>query len=472
MYREKIEYLKEWRNRIDRKPLIVRGARQVGKSWLVHEFGREFKQFIEINFDETPERASIFRTNDVNEVIQLIEAEMGMNILPGETLLFLDEIQNAPEVLPTLRYFYEKFPELHVIAAGSLLNFLLSENEYSMPVGRIEFMYLGPLSYEEYLMASAEDNLLEYLRTLTLKSRIPESIHKKCLTYLRNYFIIGGMPEAVDLWTRQKDIIQVQRCQNNILQTYEADFSKYGKKANPDHLRLVFRKIPGLIGAKIRYVNISRHEKPALLSKSIRQLESAGIITLAYHSDGNGMPLNAQRNDKKFKSIFVDTGLYSSSLSLRLSDFSDFETMLIANSGALSEQFIGQEMLNLKMPWEEPEVHYWHREKKGSSSEIDYLTTFGTNIIPVEVKAGKTGSLRSLHVFACSKQSNIGLRFNIDLPSVTEVQTNLTGFPQFDYTLLSLPLYLVGQTSRLIDELMRGDVRPPKNSTCAMGSGG
>ncbi len=455
MYRKKIEYLQEWRHRIDRKPLIVRGARQVGKTWLIREFGHEFKCFIEINFDETPESASLFYTNNISEVVQLIEAEKGINIIPGETLLFLDEIQNAPEILTRLRYFYEKLPELHIIAAGSLLNFLFSESHFSMPVGRIEFMFLSPLSYEEYLIASSADNLLDYINSLTLKSRIPESIHKKCLTYLREYFIIGGMPEAVYFWIKQKDIIQVQRCQNNIRQTYDADFSKYGKKANPELLRLVFRKIPRLIGNKIRYINITKHEKPANLSKAIKQLNSAGIITLVYHSDGNGIPLNAQRNDKKFKSIFLDIGLYSSALSLRLSDLSNFENILVTNSGALAEQFIGQEILNLAMPWEEPEINCWHREKRSSSAEIDYLTAIGADVIPIEVKAGKTGSLRSLHVFACSKGSKIGLRFNIDLPSITKIRTKLPGFTEHDYSLLSLPLYMAEQTKRLVDDLLK-----------------
>jgi len=422
---------------------------------LAHEFGKEFRTFIEINFDETPESESLFQTNNVREVVQLIEAEKGVNLIPGETLLFLDEIQNAPTVLPTLRYFYEKIPELHIIAAGSLLDFLLSDSPFSMPVGRIEFMFLGPLSYEEYLMASSEDKLLDYINSLTPKSLIPESIHKKCLSYLRNYFIVGGMPEAVHLWTKQKDLIQIQRCHNTIRQTYEADFSKYGKKVKPEHLRTTLRKLPGLIGNKIRYVNIDRYEKSANLSKAVKQLESAGIITLVYHSDGNGVPLNAQRNDKKFKAVFLDTGLYSSALSLRLSDLSDFENALIINSGALAEQFVGQQMLTRTMPWEEPEIHYWHREKRGSSSEIDYLISTGTEIIPVEVKAGKTGTLRSLHVFACSKSSKIGLRFNSDLPSVTEVHSNLPGFAGYEYTLLSLPLYLVGQADRLIDDLLQ-----------------
>ena len=153
--------------------------------------------------------------------------------------------------------------------------------------------------------------------------------------------------------------------------------------------------------------------------------------------------------------LFLDTGLYSAALSLRLSDLSDFENALIINSGALAEQFVGQQMLNLTMPWEEPEIHYWHREKRGSSAEIDYLISSGTEIIPVEVKAGKTGTLRSLHVFACSKSSKIGLRFNYDFPSVTRVHANLPGFTEYEYTLLSLPLYLVGQANRLIHDLLQ-----------------
>jgi len=262
----------------------------------------------------------------------------------------------------------------------------------------------------------------------------------------------GGMPEAVDLWIKQKDLIQVQRCHSNIRQTYEADFGKYGKKAEPDHLRSVFRKLPALVGNKVLYTNIDRDKKPAHLSKAIRQLASAGVITLIYHSDGNGIPLNAQRNEKKFKAIFLDTGLYSAALSLRLNDLTDYDNALIINSGALAEQFVGQQLLNLAMPWEEPEIHYWHREKRSASAEIDYLFSAGTKVIPVEVKAGKTGTLRSLHVFACSKSSKTCLRFNNDTPSITMVQTNLPGFADHEYTLLSLPLYMVEQARRLLEK--------------------
>ena len=193
MIRHYLNELEQWKKRLTRKPLVIRGARQVGKTWLVREFARtNFQNLVEINFDETPESESLFQTNNVNEIVQLIEAEKGINIIPGETLLFLDEIQSAPKVLPALRYFYEKIPELHIIVAGSLLGFLLSESQFPMPVGRIEFMFLGPLSYEEYLMASSEHKLLDYINSLTLNSLLPDSIHKKCLTYLRNYFIVGG----------------------------------------------------------------------------------------------------------------------------------------------------------------------------------------------------------------------------------------------------------------------------------------
>jgi len=448
--RKNLIFLKEWKNRNHRKPLVLRGARQVGKTELVRSFGKGFDYFIEYNFDEFPEKASLFKSGDISQIIPLIEVDSGIKVIPGKTLIFFDEIQAAPVVLPLLRYFHEKLPQLHVIAAGSLLEFLLSDHNFSMPVGRVEYHFMGPLSFEEFLAGTGEDVLADFLHDYDLKREIPEALHLKYLQYLKKYLLIGGMPEAVQRWIETGDIIEVQRVHASILQTYEDDFGKYLKRVNPDHLRLILRKIPALVGKKLRYVNIDRNIAPSALKSAIRALSNARIITQVFHSDGNGVPLGAEVSEKKMKPLFIDSGIYSFSLNLRLTDVYTMDNLLLINSGALAEQFAGQHLLYDNYPWIKPELFYWHREKKGSSSEVDFLTADGTDVLPVEIKAGKTGSLRSLHTFAALKKTRRALRFNSDIPSVTRVKTAIEHIGKADYELISLPLYMIGEYKRLL----------------------
>jgi len=453
LYRTALKYLLNWKNSSKRKPLIIRGARQVGKTQLVKNFSSEFRQYIEINFDETPEKGDFFKNNTVQETIKLIEVDCGFKIVKGEALLFLDEIQAVSEVLPMLRYFYEKIPDLHVIAAGSLLEFLLADHEFSMPVGRIEYYFLGPLSFDEFLKNSNETLLLEYLHSFNFSKPIPESIHQKTINYLKTFFIIGGMPEAVDTWLKTDDFIQTQKIHASILQTYDDDFGKYRKRMNPEFLRTTLKRMPSLVGAKVRYSNIDRHIAPSALNAAIKALAKARIITQIFHSSGNGIPLGAQINYKKFKPLLVDIGIYSFSLSLKLTDIHRDENIIMINKGALSEQFVGQELLHTIPAFIKPELFYWHREKKGSAAEIDYLCQKGQTIVPIEVKAGRTGSLRSLHTFTASKKSKIGVRFNLDTPSIVNVDTQINNIGRAEYKLISLPLYLTGQISRILKNI-------------------
>jgi len=451
MFRKQIEYLREWKTRADRKPLIVRGARQVGKTWLVRQLGTEFENYIEINFDGTPEKSSLFKFRDVNEILLLLEADFNTKVIPYNTLIFLDEIQSCPEAVALLRYFYEKRPDIHVIAAGSLLEFLFSDHNFSMPVGRIEFLYMNPLTFEEFLIANGENGLFQFLQNYNLEKEIPDSIHQKLLQYLKHYSIIGGMPQAVSYWVNEHDLTMVSRCHSSILTTYQADFSKYGKNANSELIKKCLRTIPSLIGTKIKYVNIDKNVKSADVSKALEHLFYAGLIILVYHTDGNGLPLGATISKKIFKAVFLDVGLFSTQLSLRLSQLCISDDLMLIHTGALAEQLIGQTIFTTGEPWWEPELFYWHREERNSSAEIDYLTQISNNVVPIEVKAGKTGTLRSLHIFVHEKKSKYAIRFNTDLPSVHKVNTAVTGFENTAFTLLSLPLYLCEQRERLLN---------------------
>ncbi len=443
--------LEAWKASSHRKPLVLRGARQVGKTALVREFGNAYQQYVEINFDETPEKKSLFEGVTIDEAVQLIEADFGCKLVPNNTLIFLDEVQAAPNVLAMLRYFYEKRSDIHVIAAGSLLEFLLADHNVSMPVGRIEYCFLQPLTFEEFLGGLHQEPLLDYLESYAFEKEIPTAIHTKLMKLLQVYWLVGGMPEATSRWIETNDHREVQKVHASILQTYEDDFSKYRQRINPDVLRMVIKKVPTLVGEKVRYTNIDPHTTPSSLNSAIRALASARVISQIFHSAGNGVPLGAEVNEKRFKALFLDIGLLSTSLSIRLLDLHNADNLLFVNSGACAEQFVGQELLTANPSWIKPELFYWHREARGSNAEVDYLINNGPDVIPVEVKAGKTGSLRSLHTLMASKEGKLAVRFNADIPSMADISTEITQVGKAHYRLMSLPLYLTGQLNRLLN---------------------
>ena len=450
MYRNALQDLIDWKDRPRRKPLIVRGARQVGKTWLVREFAAQFENLIEINFDKNPEKAQLFVGRDLNRGLELLQIDTDTEILPGKTLLFFDEIQAAPEMLPLLRYFYEERADIHVIAAGSLLEFLLADHDFSMPVGRVEYLYLGVMDMEEFLMALGQQKLTGFLNNYTLDDSIPEPIHRSLLNYLKLFLVVGGMPAAVAGYAHSGKVSDAIREHAAILQTYEDDFSKYQKRIYPERLRKVFRRIPALIGNKLKYVNLDPEERSKELADSLHLLEMARVISLVKHSAGNGIPLGAEVRERVFKPLFLDVGLVSTSLGLSLPGLEVVDDLLMVNKGALAEQFIGQHLLYAGSNYEKPQLFYWNREQKSSSAEVDYLIAYEDKVIPVEVKSGKTGTLKSLQVFVTEKKSSVALRFNAMPPSSSQQKTAIAGKEKVPYRFVSLPLYLVGQSRRLL----------------------
>jgi uncharacterized protein len=459
MYRKALNVLVEWKDRPSRKPLIIRGARQVGKTWLVRKFADRFDNLVEINFDKYPEKAQLFDGRDINRTLELLQIDSNKDIIAGKTLLFLDEIQAAPELLPMLRYFYEERGDLHVIAAGSLLEFLLADHDFSMPVGRVEYLNLGPMDMEEFLMALGQERLVTFLGAYSLDEPIPESIHLSLLNFLKLFWIVGGMPAAITWYVNSGQLTDAVREHSVILQTYEDDFSKYRKRIYPDRLRKVFRRIPALIGSKLKYVRLDPHERSRELADTLQLLEMARVIYRVRHSAGNGVPLGAEVKERDFKPLFLDTGLVSTSLGLSLPSLEMADDLLMVNNGALAEQFIGQHLLYDGPGYEKPRLFYWNREQKNSSAEVDYLIAHGGKVVPVEVKAGKTGTLKSLQVFVAEKKSRVAVRFNAMPPSCSHEETLIAGKEKVPFRLVSLPLYLVCQVQRLIS-----DVLTPRNS--------
>ena len=453
MYRKAMTYLEEWGKDEERKPLIVRGARQVGKTYLVRAYAeKNFANLVEINFDLTPEKAEYFKAADIDEIIQLLEADSNQRIESGKTLLFLDEIQAAPEVLHKLRYFYEKKPRLHVIAAGSLLDFLLKETKFSMPVGRVEYMHLAPMDFEEYLLAIGENRLYDLLRSFELGKELPAPLHQKLMKFLQWFFVVGGMPGAVKQYMLNHEIERVQREHHSIIQSYIDDLNKYAGQYNPIMLQTIFKKIPSLLAEKIKYVNIILGERTTAVAACLGLLELAGVSYRIYHTAANGIPLGAEKKERDFKLLFLDVGMASTILGVRLNEIYLAKDPMTVNKGVLSEQFIGQHLLHARKPFIAPELYFWNRQKKNSTAEVDYIHSIGQNVIPVEVKSGKTGTLKSLHQFLMEKKLNFAVRFNADVPSVGNFTLTLPQGGELEYRLVSLPLYMVGQLNRILLE--------------------
>lgn len=451
-------YLLEWKNRKRRKPLIIRGARQTGKTYLVEKFARaHFEKFIKVDFEFDIAAQSIFQSKDPALITNELALYFDTDIVAQRTLLFLDEIQACPEAIAALRYFYEKMPDLQVIAAGSLLDFALRDFPYSMPVGRIEFMYLNPMTFEEFLWATAP-RLFEYIGQWSFTDQIGAALHSKLKHSLRNFFFTGGMPEAVASYARDQNFFEVQRILGAILTTMQNDVAKYGSRKQQIFLQKVMHYVAKNIGRKVKYVNIDRNVRSGLLKEVFHLLAMSKVVHLVERSGGNGVPLGAEASAMAFKPIFLDVGLVNSLCGLKLLNP---EALITIHEGGLAEQFIGQELLNLEPFFEDSRLYFWNREEKNSNAELDYLLSHQNSVIPVEVKAGKTGTLKSLHLFLYAKVLQFGLRFNMDRPSLGNFSTKVRLKNQdghLEYTLLSLPLYLVGQTNRILGEIKL----PPK----------
>ena len=464
MHRQHINELESWKSRPTRKPLVIRGARQVGKTWLVREFARvHFKNLVEINFDERPEKADLFTGREIAEVLGLLEVDQGQNITPGETLLFLDEIQSAPKILAQLRYFYEKRPDLHVITAGSLLDFSLASHEYSMPVGRIEYLFMGPMSFSEFLTADGMASLSSFISQVEVGVDVPESFHTRLLEQVRRYYITGGMPAVVQAYIANHRWDDVSREQRSILQTFVDDFAKYGRRMDTHRLRKVFLSLPRLVGRKLKYTHIDREARAKDLARCMELLEMARIVHRVSHSAANGLPLGAEAKPKDFKPLFLDIGLLCNALGLRLTDFDAMDEAALVNNGAATEQFIGQHLLYSGPGYEMPELYYWNREKKSSAAEVDYVKASVGQIIPIEVKAGKKGTLRSLNLFMYEKKRDLAVRFDTNRPSAMQVEVKIPGKGRCAFRLLSLPLYLVEHLERFINTEMKRVQNAPKS---------
>lgn len=450
MKRDTSQFLIDWLNASSRKPLVIRGARQVGKTWIIRNLAQStHKKLFELNFEKRPAFESLFSSNNPKEILANIAATQG-TLDPSQSILFLDEIQAAPHLLAKLRWFAEEMPNLPVIAAGSLLDFALADHEFSMPVGRISYMYLEPLSFEEFLEAIGRQELRTYLQTYQLHAAIPVAIHQELSNALKDYLIIGGMPAAVASWILDKQPQSINRIHFDLLATYQEDFSKYRGRLNIDRLQDVLNSIPLQLGKKFVYSRVNPSSTTTPLKHALDLMTRARICHQVIATAANGLPLNAEANAKFFKILALDCGLVSAALGLSLQQINTLDKLTLVNNGGLAEQFVGQQLRTLFPPFAPPHLNYWQRTESHANAEIDYVIQHQNSIVPIEVKAGKTGTLKSLHQFMERKHARFAVRINSDFPSLTPVTIKTSKNSPLEYTLLSLPFYLIGQLHRLI----------------------
>ena len=445
MKRKIDDYLISWKGRPDRKPLMVRGARQVGKTYSIEQFaGLNYRHLLKVNLEQERNIHSAFESLRPEQIINELSALYQIPVEDEHTLLFIDEIQACPKAIATLRYFYEDRPGLHIICAGSLLDHTLNEIQYTMPVGRLDFAYMYPLSFSEFLMAAGEKGLVGYINDFSPGGQFSMAVHKRLLEMLRLYFFIGGMPEAVDYYIKTRDLSGIDRIHSALITSIEYDFAKYGSRKQQEHLRDVLQYVANNIGKKVKYVNVNRNVPSGLLKDAFLKLEMSRIIHLVRHTRSADVPLSGMQDNDVFKPVFFDIGILIHIAGIRLMDIND---PISAFEGALAEQFVFQELMSCGVPYKEQKLFYWIREAKNSNSEIDCLYQIGNKVYPIEIKAGKRGTLKSLHVFLAEKNKTTGIRFNTDVPSVGEdlkAKVNLQGKEDLTYNLISLPLYVAG----------------------------
>lgn len=429
--------LLDWKASPTRKPLLIRGARQVGKSFLVESFGRQyFENIVVINFELEPEHKQAFENLNPQNICNTLRITTKQLIEPGKTLIFLDEIQDCPKAIQALRYFKEKMPEQHVIGAGSLLELALRKADFRMPVGRVQFYYLYPLSFKEFLSVVNPQSVAE-LEQATLTKPLAPALHNYFLEQLKLYTLLGGMPEAVSQYLQNENLQKAQATQNSILETYLDDFGHYASYADIKYLTRCFTETPKIVGQQIKYNKIDPDVRSRELKQAIQTLEDVNLLQRIHATKAQGLPLDAATNEKKFKLNFVDIGLVKRSNQLDASVLMSDDIMLV-NKGALAEQLVGQELLANSPSYERTKLYFWARDGQGIA-EVDYVITSGTNIVPVEVKSGKVGVLRSLKQFMLERSSSVGVR-------ISQQELKQEG------NILSVPLYMISELPRLLLE--------------------
>ncbi len=413
--------LLEWKNSDCRKPLLLRGARQVGKSWAVEHLGETFDYFIEVNFEKRPEMLDVFqKIHDVHELTANLSIYYNTPVIPGRTLLFLDEIQKSPDAIQSLWSFKEDYPELHVVAAGSLLEFTLQELP-SFGVGRIRSLFVYPFSFDEFLSAEGKAAWVEAKLEANAAKPLLTPLYNDLVQHFRMFLMVGGMPASVAAWITTHDYSQCQAELDDIQLTYYDDFPKYAKKVDPTLLRNALQSVVMQIGEKFTYSQVEGGYRAEEVKKALKLLCDAGIIKRVSHTAGNGLPLGAEVNDKFRKYIYLDSGLLLRLLDLDLGGARQLTELIIAgtaedlvNKGGLTEMVLGWELVKYNNPRTQHELYYWENTSEGTRSEADYIIARDLKVLPIECKAGTSGKMKSLYEFMRQKHLTEAIRTSLE----------------------------------------------------------
>jgi predicted AAA+ superfamily ATPase len=440
--------LKQWRHSPHRKPLILRGARQVGKSTLVRQFAQnENLELCEINLEERPLKSLKGDGYPLDDILQEIEFLTKKKIDPQSTLLFIDEIQAQPKAINLLRYFYEKKKNLMVITAGSLLEIAIKQAQIQFPVGRVDFYQLGPMTFYEFLLALQETQLTDFFMEMknSFKS-IPPFIHESFIKRLKDYYFVGGLPEAISVFIQNQSLTEVNRIHSQLIQTYKNDFYKYASRANIPKLAKIFDFTPGHLGQKVKYVEIDRDIKSTKLQECIQLLTDARIISPVHFSKANTIPLKSQVDLSVFKLFFLDIGLCNYMNEISLNDFYQDEFSFFLK-GQIGEQFCFQHLYYGTGRFESPSIYYWLNEKKNANAEIDFLIEKGDPkiIMPIEVKSGSSLKLKSLIYFVHEKKLSQAITLTPNNYSKEKIETHVFNGKEkikVTFELSNFPIYM------------------------------
>lgn len=435
MYRIAIEKLFKWKKSKNRKPLIIEGARQVGKTWLMKEFGRQaYSDTVYINFDSNSRMSDLFSSDlDTTRLIMGLELYVGHKINPENTLLIFDEVQEVPRALASLKYFYENVPQYHIVCAGSLLGIALHEGT-SFPVGKVDFLKLYPLSFKEFMMATGQERFVELLDKQDFQ--MINSFKETYIDALKQYYFVGGMPEAVQSFADNKDFNEVRDIQKRILMAYEQDFSKHAPNEIVPKIRMIWNSIPSQLAKenkKFIYGLVREGGRAKEYETAIMWLADCGLVHKVSRVNGAGVPLKAYEDLKAFKLFVLDVGLLGCMVGLNQRTLLDGNYLFVEFKGALTEQYVCQQLKTI----EDLGVYYYTNNR--GSCEVDYVIDTGELIVPVEVKAEVNLKAKSLKTFRDKFSPEISVR------------TSMANYKEEDW-LINLPLYAIEQISSVVNK--------------------
>jgi len=440
-------YLHEWKDDPARKALVLHGARQVGKTYVVRMLGESYTDVLEVNFEKNPRLATVFEYDmEPERILRDLGLACKHSIQPGRTLLFLDEIQQCPAALTALRYFQEEMPDLHVIAAGSLFGFAL--DQVGLPVGRVNTLHMYPFSFLEFLVAKGKVQIARALIESAPAQSLPEIIHTELLRDFGEYLAVGGMPEAVSEWIAHQDLLRCSRVHSRLTEAYRQDFRKYAKKYQVKYVDLVFEEVPRLLGQKFVYSRLRGSWRKRELQPAFDLLEKADVVHRICQTAATGVPLGAKADPDRFKPLFLDVGLAQSILGMNGNELILDPVNGIVNIGAIVEAVVGQELLAYGDPYRAASLYYWHREERSSNAEIDYMLADGVKVLPIEVKAGRRGRLKSIRLFMDARREAATCPIRFSMHPFSEMED-----------LLNYPLYaaatLAARKDSVVEQAMR-----------------